>query len=338
MKELRYQEFRDRINLDVLYEALEWEPIRTKDNEDIGQCFDVHQLHKHGDTTGKLAINREKMVYNCWVCGGGSLLSLVMELKNMDVEEATKWLYQFTDTRHASDMQWRSFLTAKLEALNPIPQSQPVLPWFNDRVLRPWEANVNQTDWFDKRHISGRWISYFNLGFDPEHIKQDYCGPAIILPHFWESRLVGWQERWLDNDRPKWLGKYTNTPDFPRKRTLWGYHQALNEGPEPIVVESVPTAIMLWSYGYPAIATFGSSVTHEQVSLLRVFQRGIIASPDNDGAGRRWLNSITGGLESYIPIGICEPVEGEGSDLGDIDPADLKSHLALTRFHGYAHM
>ena len=72
----KFSAFVDDIDIDAFEEQIGFDVLRTHRDEDIGQCPDYWGLHAHGDTTGKFAINREKKVYHCFVCGGGSLLSL----------------------------------------------------------------------------------------------------------------------------------------------------------------------------------------------------------------------------------------------------------------------
>jgi DNA primase len=126
--------------------------------------------------------------------------------------------------------------------------------------------------------------------------------------------LVGWQNRWLDDSLPK----YTNTRDFPKKTTLWGYDFASKITQPPVIVESVPTALFLLSEGYSSIATFGANVSEVQASLLKIFQAGIILAPDNDKAGEQWTNRLTKWLWRFVPISITDLVDGAGSDLGDL--------------------
>lgn len=332
---LKYQDFVDRIDYDKLYEDLAWEPKESSGHEDKGYCL-MPQNHTNGDTTGKLAINREKGVYNCWVCGGGSILSLVMEVKDLGYQEASAYLFGFVDSVSKESPDDFYTRVEKLLATEK-PQKKP-LPYFNTRVLEPWLQEDH--DWFAERHISDAVRDYFLLGFDETakrfHPKYGgYEGPGIILPHMWDGKLVGWQTRWLNEDRPKHIQKYTNTTDFPRETTLWGYHFALKQAKPPIIVESVPTALMLISEGYPAIATFGSQVTPDQLRLLRVFNQGVMLAPDNDVAGTNWLSSLTEYLERFVSVLHVPVVDGHGSDLGDLHPDELPTHLKGVR-HGFS--
>src|SRR3954452_20242818 len=116
---LRYKDFYNQIDYDSLYEDLGWNPEQTYGAEDKGYCLDPWSLHKHGDTTGKLAINRDKGVYNCWVCGGGTILSLVMEVKHLPVDEATAYLWQFTKHDRENPQEFYSKVARLLQEDKP---------------------------------------------------------------------------------------------------------------------------------------------------------------------------------------------------------------------------
>lgn len=345
MPKLRYSEIVDQIDVDAFEAAIGFEPIEYRNDNDIGHCPDPWGLHQHGDTTGKFAIHREKKVYNCWVCGGGSLLSLAMEIFNLDVDGATEWMRGYTEEHdHRTDGEFVDYYLGLLEDTE---RRVATLPYFNEHVLDRFDGPL---DWFHTRGISDAVIERYHLRYGevvmkPAPVKQsgdglvkideDYYGAAAIFPHYWKDRLVGWQHRWMDWDEehtntPKWLAKYTNTTDFPKNDTIFNYEHVLKRaGPAPVVViESVPTSLFLESWDIPSVATFGSSVSDTQLRLLRRFQQGVILSHDNDqaqkgGAGKKWLNTLTKYLEPYIPVQHLPPVSDKpGADLGDLAKAD----------------
>lgn len=346
MTKLRYSEFKDKIDVDRFEEWIGFTPISQQGENDIGHCV-FPDNHSHGDTTGKFAIHRDKRVYNCWVCGGGSLLSLVMELYELDLDEATQQLYETTcvvDSR--SDGEFRDYLLALLEDTE---KRADALPYFNERVLERFSADRS---YFESRGISELWAEHFNLRYSDlvmkpaplkggEKIDADYYGPAAIFPHYWKGRLVGWQHRWLDWDEehtrtPRWLAKYTNTTDFPKDSTLFAYDDALTHvlAASPVVVlESVPSALFVISAGYPAVAYFGGGIKPAQLRLLRRFSQGVILAPDNDVTGDKFVSTTVNALERIIPVYIAEKVElGEKADLGDYAKTDepyknLHKHL-----------
>src|ERR1700750_756452 len=115
----------------------------------------------------------------------------------------------------------------------------------------------------------------------------DYVGPAYVFPHFWKDRLVGWQCRWLDDDRPEWVKKWTNTTDFPKTETLYGWDR-FPGGSARVVVESVKTVHRFADNHMACLSTFGNDVSEEQIRLLRRYKT-LLLCPDNDKAGKTWL-------------------------------------------------
>lgn len=331
---LRYSDFAPSIDIDALEEALGFEPIdHPIPDEDRGYCPLPWNSHSNGDTTGKFSINRKKRVYGCWVCGGGSLLDLAMAIRGEDLEPTIKWLYQFANRGETDE----EFLSELDELLADPETRQPTMPYFNSHVLNRFSDPVEYAMEWDGEE----WVPFIQRrGLDLDKLKDiglgvcynahsarplkevEYVGPAICFPHFWVGKLVGWQQRWLDReeDRPRHVPKYTMTPDFP-KDTLYAFGNAMSNlewGQSVTVVESIPSCLFLWSHGYPAIATFGSSVSEKQLKLLRTFP-SIYIAPDNDAAGFKWQQKITDYLERYIDLKILPHASTEkGADVGDL--------------------
>ena len=344
MTKIRYSEFKDRLDIDALEMELGFTPTHTHNGNDIGHCL-WPENHAHGDSTGKFAIHRDKQVYNCFVCGGGSLLSLVMECKDLDVDQATQWLAAFTNVGARSDIEYRDYLYELLEDTQTRAES---MPYFNPRVLDQGRFD-GPLDYFYERGISHEvcekyHLCYSNLAMKPAPYKNgvkiddDYYGPVAIFPHWWQGKLVGWQHRWMDwneerSKTPRWLAKYTNTTDFPKHTTLYNHDAALKARTPVVVVESVPTVLFLESLGIPAVSYFGGTPQAAQLRLLRRLSQGVILAPDNDKVGDDLLRMATPVLERFIPVYHADKVTlGPKADLGDYAYSDnsLKSTEHLT--------
>jgi hypothetical protein len=350
---IRYYEFVDDIDLDALYEAIGFDPLVNIKDNDIGHCL-FPDNHSHGDTTGKFAIHRGKKIYNCYKCGGGSLLSLIVELYGWTVEEATRYLRTFAigDTR--SDSEFADHLMKMLgyQGEKPYP-----IPYFNERVLDKFDGPV---DYFRRRGISNEVINDCRLCYSTEVVRTapirmrdnesvkidtDYVGPAAIFPHFWKGRLVGWQSRWIDypdpnqhrhtdDTFPKWLPKYTNTSSFPKHNSIYNYDWCLTQSDKIVICESVPTVLFLRSNGIPAIAYFGDAPSQEQLKMCRRFTQGVILAPDNDSNGDKLLISATNALQDFIDVWHVPKVGASHDDLGtyadyEDGPQLVKEHLDL---------
>ena len=340
---LRYSDFWDRIDVDAFEEAIGWTPEYTAGDNDVGFCV-FPENHSHGDTTGKFGIHREKRVYNCWACGGGSLLSLAMELKDLDLEEAIDFLYQFVEGDSRTDHE---FLDEFLESFRDVEKRIDTMPYFNDRVLDRFndpmclsEVPIYDSDgnlvtcadyatsrWINNEVLERHNVRYSATAYRPSPRKgkfaddPDYEGPAIIFPHYWKGQLVGWQTRWLEDDetRPEWIPKYTNTADLPKDSTIYGWDKLETNGRPTVITESVPSKLFVESCGHPSLATFGSSVNDAQLRLLRRLTSGVILAPDNDPAGSKWENSLTQYLKHYTRVWHLPVVSGvAGADIGDL--------------------
>lgn len=329
----------------MVEEAIGWTPEFTHNENDVGFC-PWPENHSHGDTTGKFAIHREKRVYNCYVCGGGSLLSLVMEIKDLSLEDASDLLYTFTDEDNRSDNE---FVDEFLDSFRDIEERDNTLPYFNARVLDrfndPIQLSwvpvfldgeiVTEIPWTWERCVSDEVCEQYGVRYCEKNFRpaprtgkfegdDDYEGPAIIFPHFWNERLVGWQARWLHDDlRPEWVPKYTMTSDFPKETTIYGWDQLQPDGKPVFVVESVPSVLFLRTMGYQAVATFGSSVNPAQMRLLRRLSSGVILAIDNDEAGTKWARSLTEYLKRYVRVWHLPVLEDKaGADIGDLASRD----------------
>lgn len=332
-KDRRYSRYAHRIDIDAFEESIDFFQVEDDGKgNDVGHCPDPWGMHKNGDTTGKFAIHREKRVFNCWVCGGGTLLSLGMAVWDLQEEDAIERLLGMcgepTDERFEDEIN---------DLLRDTYEREPVVPWFNVRVLDKFD-NLEKPffEWQGERGISDEVCDEHRVGFDPAAVKiakkdgERYEGPGVIFPHFWQGRLVGWQIRWLDKT-PKWVGKYKNTLDMPKKWTIYNYERLYLTQQPLVVVESVPTVLRLETLGIPAIATFGGSVTSEQLQLLRRCQQGLILAPDNDEPGMKFIEKAVPYLERYVDVRVCAPVgdEGSGDDLGDLnDPKEVAQNIS----------
>lgn len=89
---------------------------------------------------------------------------------------------------------------------------------------------------------------------------------------------------------------------MPIKQYLYGMYQVLEAGFEYCyVVEGEIDALTIWCNGLPAVATFGASITPQQVHQLRKLKKVIIAG-DNDAIGRRFNDKLVQELLSFVEL------------------------------------
>lgn len=305
------------LDIDLLEDALDIDVIKKSGNEDICRC--PLPSHNGMDSNPSFSINRTKLVYNCFACGiGGNVIDLVARILNVDYDQAYRFCKTYEDGSSNAisfgERLDRIFASQQQKRTSPEP-----IPRFNKSILKDWTTDY--CPYFESRGIHKTTQDRFALGFDPNHQRGNYVGPAAIIPHFFEGNLVGYQERWIDNDRPKNIPKYTNSKGFPKGETLFAYDEAAvgNNTQSVVVVESAITAIYLYQLGYTAVATFGAQVTDEQIRLLRSFSWGVILSFDNDHAGQSACDMVCNRLRKTIPVHVIGLSGAEKEDLNDLN-------------------
>lgn len=265
------------------------------------------------------SLNYDKLTYKCLGCNAqGGILWLITEVRGCTWDEARAWLSEETGTGGTTVMPLKQILEY-YDALytGAHAQSAPI-PVYAESVLEPWLKPCGQyrvhpylTEGVPDLDIEGRGIPEQNVldmkvGWDPD-------ADAIVIPHFWKGKLVGWQKRML------WGGgesKYDSTPDMPKDQTIYDYDPKRTTA---VIVES-PMSVLKHRHVLPMEATFGASVTDRQVKLLGAHYERCVLWMDNDKAGWKATESIIERLSPYCPVWVVSsPFAG--------DPADLPSSV-----------
>lgn len=330
---IRVEEACDAMGIHVLYER-------------GGDCFAHCPLPSHpgADNNPSFSYSPEKQGWICFTCDEhGGIPSLAMNLLELGYSDALDWLIEFSEYSSDNDATFISQIEGLLnQEKDPWRERNTrSLPWYPASKVDEWHTNLADTDdfWTDtglvidgrERYVSREVAEFLKLGFDPEHTKGKgggYRGPALIIPVFVGDQCIGWQERWLDDDRPNWVGKYTNTTDFPREQTL--YNQDMLKLPGPVIVNESPmTVARLLTFGLPAVATYGAKVTDEQIRLLAAHKHLWLAM-DNDEAGERATKRLIEALDDDCILHVIPPPTFKAkADLADCNDPRLERQLKL---------
>lgn len=324
MSQLTYEDIKDFIDVEALIEGLGIDVVEKGDERESHCPLPIHGGH---DNNPSFSINVAKRKFNCWSCaGGGDLSDLVMQLHEVDEDAALDYLRQFITDNIYNDHEAFMLRVKRNLYFSAEPEANS-LPVYNSNVLTEWIDKALNTEgtraWYTRGIITPT-ILRFNLGYDPYHTrfntltKSQYVGPVLITPHFYERALVGYQCRWLED--PDGVPKYTNTDNFPKAETIFGYDVAKDEPSTEygvIVVESAVTALFLWGYGYNVVATFGASLKPEQIRLLREFPELTLAF-DNDKVGHEATDKAIAALGKSNRVYVAPFMPGEKEDYGDL--------------------
>jgi len=310
-------------------------------------CPDLHGMHSDGDSSPSFGINTEGLGYNCFVCGGGSLEELVAGILEIEEEAAITWLEEHSTMNYLAEPE--DFRNEMERLLAGTKDTKDVLPEYSPDLLFQYDK---VHPYVFERGVSRDVVIKMQIGFTEEHM-------GIVIPHFFEKKLVGIQYRHLAQTKKgaflcpdphcnpphkKKVPKYKNTPHFPRNTTLFNYDTAKGDD-WVIVVESPFTALYLMSCGIDnVVATFGSGLSGEQAWLLSRFHDGVYLWPDNDPAGSQWFVEMGGKapnqyikgpahalvmLEKAVPIFVVPAVPGAKSDPADAAPGEIERYLKV---------
>jgi len=323
---MNYAVMSQSIDIDQLESALGIDVVTRNGEEDIARC--PLSTHSGNDRNPSFSINRNKKLFNCFACGrGGTLINLVSDVKSCSFEDAVAFCRTYSLSLQTNSGSALAERIEKLINSQKMEIKEPAIPVFSKNLINPWVENLEETDFFLNRGISLEVSSLLLLGYDSQHQRGSYVGPAVIIPHIFRKKLVGYQERWIN--APSNIPKYTNTKDFPKKSTLYNYDN-VEDDHDIVVVESAITVAYLATLGYSAIATFGASVQQEQIRLIKnICSVGnkIILSFDNDEAGRNATKKVVNQLKNTVPLFVVDPPDQDKGDLNDLTPDEVSYRI-----------
>lgn len=333
--ELRYDEYRRRLDARKVLEHYGVENDRDEvtdrgETEVIHSCLldRIDRHHNNGDANPSAACNLDRKLYVCYSYWGGDLFHLVMKLEDKSsfadivpilapmLGEATAEPDRFA--AEMEDLMARFFTDPAAYAAD--------LPAYSERVLAPW-AFVHP--YLHERGIDSGTASALQIGWREDDNR-------IVIPHFWEGRLVGWQARAIPDRPGLWPGtavqhpKYRSTAGFPKADTLYYNHSRPRPtGGSVIVVESPFSVIKAAAVGLttPVLATFGAKVSATQTRMLADFDE-VTVWADADAAGTLMSRRLARALHRQTRVWVVDPEPGR--DMADYDTAAAMEARAAT--------
>lgn len=305
---------------------------RVYDDELIHGCLLPWSRHKDQKVNPSASLNWSKLTYKCLGCGGGGgLLWFIAACRGTGSTEARKWLEKSqglgTEVMNLSDLL--RFFDALYESSSKSRGKAPI-PRYDERVLAPWD--LRHPYMFDPITEGGRGIPMstldkFKIGYAEDYKARLGEGfidsERIVIPHFWQGDLVGWQTRRLGADG---TAKYLSSPDFPKDQTVYNFDYMAQT---TVVVES-PLSVLAHDHHLHMEATFGASVTEHQLRLLTKHPR-VVLWMDNDDAGWSAVEGTKDNRGNTAKTGMAEYL----SRYADVrivdspwaaDPADLPDY------------
>lgn len=295
-----------RIDVRGLFNELgirSWKRVGSSDEYTASCPF--KENHPHGDRNPSFGFNAESGLWLCRSCGEkGNLVQLVQKVLGCDFHEARR-----TASEYGDEQDLMRLLEQSDESVEPTLRGA-FIPGYTQTYHPYWSG----------RRIDDRSAYRYKLGYDSTQNKP-------VVPHIWHGEVVGWQKRCLDGSGPKWQ----SSPGFPKSTTIFGVDQ-IQRGGVVTVVEAPVSAIYLTQLGYPAVATFGASVSYEQSVEIRKRWDAAIVWFDPDDAGRIGMEKLVSLLIDYMPVWCVVDAQGDPNDL---DEGQVRQEMMnLIQVHG----
>ena len=300
----------------VLQDILGVGELIENGDEYIHSCPLPFGMHKNGDRNPSASINKDTFLFNCFTCGGGSIIWLVQHCMNVDRIGAVSIL-----KNEVADLKVISVedFIEKLEGVFSHDKTgHAEVPHYSDNLLRRWEGPC---EYLTVRGVSEAVQRAMRTGVESgrSEIAKSPEGDSmvtldrVVLPHFMKGKLVGWVARKIQ-DVPG-VPKYRNSKGFPRGAWLYNLDDA-KQFDHVYVVESPMSVLVLKSRGINnVVATFGAKVDAQQIGLLRNFSKVTIFM-DGDLPGRNAACNLVEQLKLYTKVAVIETPDDE-------DPATL---------------
>ncbi len=268
----------------------------------------------HGEKTASFSVAPDKGIYYCFGCHkGGGPINFMMEIEGLSYPDAVRALAKRAGMEVPEDEQYQSRYRhqERLWAL-----MKEAGRFFHEQLYAPVGAEC--LAYVQHRGLNKATVTRFGIGFAPnswnaltdamrkkgytdqELRDADLVGEKngrvydrfrnrLMFPIFdVRGNVIGFGGRVLDDSKPKYLNS-NETLIFNKRKNLFGLNLAKKtKQPNMILVEGNIDVVTLHQYGFDnAVASLGTSLTEEQVTLLSRYTEQVVLTYDGDEAGQR---------------------------------------------------
>lgn len=298
---------------DLVDIASEYVKLKKASTSYIGLC------PFHHEKTPSFHISRQKQLYHCFGCGAsGNVITFIKNIKNVTFYEALKELAN----RYNIELEETNLLPKYQKNKELFQINEIALTFFKKNLFSP---NGNTAlNYLMNRKLTQETLVLFKIGFAPEgwdNLKNELLrnGVDLKLAHnlgllsyneekksYYDKyrnriifpivslsgQVIGFGGRTISNNSNE--AKYINSAEsdiYHKRKTLFGlYHSqnSIKEMDRAILVEGYIDYLTLFQHGITnVIASSGTALTDDQVSLISRFTKNIYIVYDADTAGQK---------------------------------------------------
>ena len=299
------------------------------------------------EKTPSFIVSPSKQIWKDFSSGkGGNVIAFLMEHEQFNYPESIRYLankynIEIIETNDKNENSEERNKRESLFIINSFAQE-----YFQNVVLK----EVDVKNYLKERGLSDSTIVNFNIGFSPNKKNSFYKNASekgfsidylietglvisnennhidrfrgrIMFPiKSISGRVIGFGGRIIDSNKK--IAKYINSPEskiYNKSKTLYGIYESkqfIVKNDVCFLVEGYMDVVQLHEHGIKnVLATSGTSLTKDQIILIKRLTSNIIILFDGDQAGlSASMRSIDMILEEGLNVKICQFPDGEDPD------------------------
>ena len=292
----------------------------------------------HNEKTPSFHVEPSRGIYKCFGCGkSGTAVGFVMEYEKLSYTEALKWLARKYHIEVKEKEESAEDIAARQRNESLLAVSEFAFQFYKDQLATD-EGRSVAVQYFHSRGLEDDTIAKYGLGWAPKSknalteaakekgYKDEYlletglCAQwdadgslhdrfydRVMFPiHSVSGRVIAFGGRTLFTDKS--VAKYVNSKEseiYVKSRSLYGIYfakSAISRADKCYLVEGYLDVLSMHQLGITnVVASSGTSLTVEQIRLIKRFTENVTIMYDGDSAG---IHAALRGIDLILKEGM----------------------------------
>ena len=306
----------------------------------------------HNEKTPSFSVSPAKGIYKCFGCGeSGNAVGFLMKHEHYTYPEALRWLAKKYNVEVEEEKMSEEQIEKNNERDALFHVSEFAQQYFSSLLYEDEMGSAIGLGYFHSRGLTDKVIKDFGLGYCLEQwdnftsyarkngysdnvlqktgltiFKDDgksydrFRGRVMFPIYSVSGRVLGFSGRILSKEKQAAI--YVNSPDseiYNKSNILYGLYQAKNaitKADKCYLVEGNIDVISMYQSGVEnTVASCGTSLTTEQVKLIRRYTKNVTVLYDGDNAGiKAAFRAVNMLFEEGMHVRVVLFPEGEDPD------------------------
>ena len=292
----------------------------------------------HNEKTPSFNVSPSRGIYKCFGCGkSGSAVGFIMEYEHLSYVEALRYLAKKYHIEIREEEETAEQIAARQRNESLLLVSEFAGQFFTEQLDTPEGRSIGY-QYFKSRGLEDETIKKYKLGWAPksrkafteaakaagykdeylletglcaeyenDHSLHDRFYDRVIFPiHSVSGRVIAFGGRTLLTDKS--VAKYVNSKEseiYVKSRSLYGIYYAKSEISKKdkcYLVEGYLDVLSMHQLGITnVVASSGTSLTVEQIRLIKKFTGNVTIMYDGDSAG---IHAALRGIDMVLKEGM----------------------------------